>query len=111
MICTFKPCNAVSDEKTMCCLEGLQHINTIHKHVFMYCVYSIGAVLVFFFFFWFNLNEQYMCKREGKKGEKTSDTSIKRTPEKSSNQEANKNSSVGGLWLCGDLGLSLVDIC
>lgn len=52
-----------------------------------------------------------MCKREGKKGEKTSDTSIKRTPEKSSNQEANKNSSVGGLWLCGDLGLSLVDIC
>lgn len=77
------------------------------------CIVFILLVLCwwFFFFFWFNLNEQYMCKREGKKGEKTSDTSIKRTPEKSSNQEANKNSSVGGLWLCGDLGLSLVDIC
>lgn len=77
------------------------------------CIVFILLVLCWwvFFFFWFNLNEQYMCKREGKKGEKTSDTSIKRTPEKSSNQEANKNSSVGGLWLCGDLGLSLVDIC
>lgn len=77
------------------------------------CIVFILLVLCwcFCFFFWFNLNEQYMCKREGKKGEKTSDTSIKRTPEKSSNQEANKNSSVGGLWLCGDLGLSLVDIC
>lgn len=78
------------------------------------CIVFILLVLCwcfFLFFFWFNLNEQYMCKREGKKGEKTSDTSIKRTPEKSSNQEANKNSSVGGLWLCGDLGLSLVDIC
>lgn len=77
------------------------------------CIVFILLVLCwcFFVFFWFNLNEQYMCKREGKKGEKTSDTSIKRTPEKSSNQEANKNSSVGGLWLCGDLGLSLVDIC
>lgn len=65
------------------------------------CIVFILLVLCwccFFFFFWFNLNEQYMCKREGKKGEKTSDTSIKRTPEKSSNQEANKNSSVGGLW-------------
>lgn len=77
------------------------------------CIVFILLVLCwcFFGFFWFNLNEQYMCKREGKKGEKTSDTSIKHTPEKSSNQEANKNSSVGGLWLCGDLGLSLVDIC
>lgn len=77
------------------------------------CIVFILLVLCwcFLFFFWFNLNEQYMCKREGKKGEKTLDTSIKRTPEKSSNQEANKNSSVGGLWLCGDLGLSLVDIC
>lgn len=51
------------------------------------------------------------AKEKEKKEKKTSDTSIKRTPEKSSNQEANKNSSVGGLWLCGDLGLSLVDIC
>lgn len=110
MICTFKPCNAVSDEKTMCCLEGLQHINTIHKHVFMYCIYSIGAVLVVFFF-GLILMSNTCAKEKGKKGEKTSDTSIKRTPEKSSNQEANKNSSVGGLWLCGDLGLSLVDIC
>lgn len=63
-------------------------------------------------FFGFNLNEQYMCKREGKKGEKNlRHVNQTRTPEKSSNQEANKNSSVGGLWLCGDLGLSLADIC
>lgn len=31
----------------------------------------IGAVLVFF---WFNLNEQYMCKREGEKRRKKPQT-------------------------------------
>lgn len=67
MICTFKPCNAVSDEKTMCCLEGLQHINTIHKHVFMYCVYSIGAVLLLFFGLILMSNT---CAKEKEKKEK-----------------------------------------
>lgn len=52
------------------------------------------------------------AKEKEKKGEKNlRHVNQTRTPEKSSNQEANKNSSVGGLWLRGDLGLSLVDIC
>lgn len=77
------------------------------------CIVFILLVLCwcFVFFFGLILMSNTCAKEKGKKGEKTSDTSIKRTPEKSSNQEANKNSSVGGLWLCGDLGLSLVDIC
>lgn len=77
------------------------------------CIVFILLVLCwcFFFFFGLILMSNTCAKEKEKKEKKTSDTSIKRTPEKSSNQEANKNSSVGGLWLCGDLGLSLVDIC
>lgn len=55
----------------MCCLEGLQHINTIHKHVFMYCVYSIGAVLVVFFGLILMSNT---CAKEKEKKEKKPQT-------------------------------------
>lgn len=54
----------------MCCLEGLQHINTIHKHVFMYCIYSIGAVLVVFFFFGLILMSNTCAKEKEKKEKK-----------------------------------------